>query len=76
MSRRLLDKLPKMMEGPEFVDAWEESSEEFSIARKAVYLPVQDQKLLAKALLEEAVAEATPFLEDLTSEYAERVEEK
>ena len=34
MSRRLLDKLPKLMEDPEFAAEWEKSGEEFSAARK------------------------------------------
>ncbi len=36
MSRRLLDRLPKMMEDPEFAVAWEEAREEFSIAREII----------------------------------------
>jgi ribosome-binding protein aMBF1 (putative translation factor) len=36
MSRRLLDKLPKLMQNPEFVTAWQEAEEEFSIAREII----------------------------------------
>lgn len=34
MSRRLLDKLPKLVQDPEFAAEWEKSGEEFSAARK------------------------------------------
>lgn len=33
---RLLDKLPKLMNDPEFVDAYEESVEEFALAREII----------------------------------------
>jgi transcriptional regulator with XRE-family HTH domain len=36
MSRRLLDKLPTLMENPEFAAAWREAEEEFSIAREII----------------------------------------
>lgn len=53
MSRRLLDKLPKMMEDPEFAAAWEEASEEFSIARAIIRTRVAaglSQKELAEKI--------------------------
>ena len=34
MSRRLLDKLPKMMEDPEFAEEWDKSKEEISAVKK------------------------------------------
>lgn len=36
MSRRLLDKLPKLMQDPEFSAAWHEAEAEFSIAREII----------------------------------------
>jgi ribosome-binding protein aMBF1 (putative translation factor) len=36
MSRRLLDKLPALMQDPEFATAWQEAEEEFSIAREVI----------------------------------------
>jgi ribosome-binding protein aMBF1 (putative translation factor) len=36
MSRRLLDKLPKLMKNPEFSAAWHEAEEEFSLAREII----------------------------------------
>lgn len=36
MSRRLLDKLPKLMEDPEFAAAWENAQDEFLIAREII----------------------------------------
>ncbi|MDR2160583.1 MAG: helix-turn-helix domain-containing protein [Desulfovibrio sp.] len=53
MSRRLLDKLPKMMEDSEFVTAWEEAREEFSIAREIIRTRVaagMSQKELAEKI--------------------------
>jgi transcriptional regulator with XRE-family HTH domain len=53
MSRRLLDKLPKMMEDPEFAAAWEEAKEEFSIAREIIRTRVAaglSQKELAEKI--------------------------
>ncbi|MCL1940163.1 MAG: helix-turn-helix domain-containing protein [Desulfovibrionaceae bacterium] len=53
MSRRLLDKLPKMMEDPEFATAWEEAREEFSIAREIIRTRVaagMSQKELAEKI--------------------------
>jgi hypothetical protein len=37
---------------------------------------VRDQELLAKALLEEQVTEATPFIKGLAAEYAARIRDK
>ncbi|MDL2321587.1 hypothetical protein LJC47_04515 [Desulfosarcina sp. OttesenSCG-928-B08] len=42
MSGRLLDKLPKMMENPEFSAAWEEARKEFSIAREIIRTRVSE----------------------------------
>lgn len=53
MSRRLLDKLPKLMEDPEFVAAWKEAEEEFSIAREIIRTRVAaglSQKELAEKI--------------------------
>ena len=53
MSRRLLDKLPKMMEDSEFAAAWEETREEFSIAREIIRTRVaagMSQKELAEKI--------------------------
>ena len=53
MSRRLLDKLPKMMEDPEFAAAWEDAREEFSIAREIIRTRVaagMSQKELAEKI--------------------------
>ncbi|MDR3177007.1 MAG: helix-turn-helix domain-containing protein [Desulfovibrio sp.] len=53
MSRRLLDKLPKMMADPEFAVAWEETREEFSIAREIIRTRVaagMSQKELAEKI--------------------------
>ncbi len=36
MSRRLLDKLPKLLEDPEFSAAWEERRDEFALAREII----------------------------------------
>lgn len=36
MSRRLLDKLPKLLQDPECAAEWEESGKEFSIAREII----------------------------------------
>jgi len=35
-SRRLLDKLPDLMNDPEFAAAWHEAEEEFAIAREVI----------------------------------------
>lgn len=53
MSRRLLDKLPKMMGDPEFAAAWEDAREEFSIAREIIRTRVaagMSQKELAEKI--------------------------
>lgn len=53
MSRRLLDKLPKKMEDPEFAAAWEETREEFAIAREVIRTRVAaglSQKELAEKI--------------------------
>jgi transcriptional regulator with XRE-family HTH domain len=36
MPGRLLDKLPKLMQDPEFAAAWYEAEEEFSVAREII----------------------------------------
>lgn len=52
MSRRLLDKLPKMMEDPTFAAAWEKARDEFAIAREIIRTRVaagmSQQKLAEK----------------------------
>lgn len=53
MSRRLLDKLPKMMEDPEFAAVWEDARDEFSIAREIIRTRVaagMSQKELAEKI--------------------------
>lgn len=58
------------------IEAALEKAEKVIIEQTIIRLAMQDQEMLANALLEEAIAEATPFLKDLASEYAARVEEK
>lgn len=53
MSRRLLDKLPKMMEDPKFAAAWEDARDEFAIAREIIRTRVtagMSQKELAEKI--------------------------
>lgn len=58
------------------IEAALEKAEKVITEQTVIRLAMQDQEMLAKALLEEAVTEATPFLKDLASEYVARVEEK
>ena len=58
------------------IEAALEKAERVISEQVVIRLAVQDQEMLANALLEEAVTEATPFLKNLAAEYAERVEEK
>lgn len=58
------------------IEAALEKAERVIAEQAVIRLAVRDQEMLANALLEEAVAEATPFLKDLASEFAARVEEK
>ena len=58
------------------IEAALEKAERVIAEQAVIRLAVQDQAMLANALLEEAVREATPFLKGLAAEYAARVEEK
>jgi uncharacterized protein (DUF1778 family) len=58
------------------IEAALEKAERVIAEQAVIRLAMQDQEVLANALLAEAVTEATPFLKDLASEYAARVEEK
>ena len=58
------------------IEAALEKAERVILEQTVIRLAVQDQEMLANALSEEAVTEATPFLKDLAAEYAARVEEK
>jgi len=63
MSKRLLDKLPKLMEYPEFVAAWEEARDEFLVARleSGEHLPsVSTLKRVAEATLTKLRIELVP----------------
>ena len=51
--RRLLDKLPKLLEDPEFATAWEDTREEFALAREIIRTRVAaglSQKELAEKI--------------------------
>jgi uncharacterized protein (DUF1778 family) len=58
------------------IEAALEKAERVIAEQAVIRLAVQDQEMLANALIEEAVTEATPFLKDLAAEYTARVEEK
>ena len=58
------------------IEAALEKAERVISEQVVIRLAVQDQEMLANALLEEVVTEATPFLKTLATEYAERVKEK
>ena len=58
------------------IEAALEKAERVIAEQAVIRLALRDQEMLAKALLVEAVKEATPFLKDLASEYAARVKEK
>jgi uncharacterized protein (DUF1778 family) len=58
------------------IEAALEKAERVIAEQAIIRLAVQDQEMLANALLEEAVMEVSPFLKDLASEYAMRVEDK
>ena len=58
------------------IEAALEKAERVISEQSLMRLAVEDQEMLAKALLEESVTEATPFLKALADEYAVRVEEK
>ncbi len=53
-----------------------EKAEKVIAEQSLLQLAVQDQELLAKALMEEKVQEPTPFLASLAEEYASKVESK
>ncbi len=53
-----------------------EKAEKVIAEQSLLQLAVQDQELLAKALMEEKVQEPTPFLASLSKEYATKVESK
>lgn len=55
------------------IEAALEKAEKVIAEQAVIRLTVQDQEQLAKALLEEEVREATPFIRELAAEYAERV---
>lgn len=58
------------------IEAALEKAEKVITEQTVVRLAMKDQETLARALLEEQVENATPFIEALASEYAERVEQK
>ena len=56
------------------IEAALEKAERVIAEQTVIRLAMRDQELLAAALLEEKVSGSTPFLKDLTAEYAARVE--
>jgi uncharacterized protein (DUF1778 family) len=58
------------------IEAVLEKAERVIMERAIIRLTTRDQEILANALLEEKVAEATPFLKNLASEYAAKVEDR
>ncbi|MDR2801238.1 MAG: DUF1778 domain-containing protein [Desulfovibrio sp.] len=58
------------------IEAALEKAERVIAEQAVIRLTVQDQEMLANALIEEAITESTPLLKDLAAEYAARVEEK
>jgi uncharacterized protein (DUF1778 family) len=58
------------------IEAALEKAEKVITEQAVIRLTVQDQAMLAKALLEEKTTEPTPFLKSLSCEYAERITDK
>ena len=58
------------------IEAALEKAERVITEQAVIRLAMQDQEMLAKALLEEKIEAPTPFLEHLASEYAGRVNDK
>lgn len=58
------------------IEAALEKAEKVIAEQALIRLAVQDQEMLANALLTEKVTEATPFLKQLASEYAARVKKR
>lgn len=58
------------------IEAALEKAEKVITEQAVLRLAVRDQELLAKALLEEQVTEATPFIKGLAAEYAARIRDK
>lgn len=55
------------------IEAALEKAEKVIAEQTIIRLALEDQEALAKALLEEKVEEATPFIKDLAAEFATRV---
>lgn len=58
------------------IEAALEKAEKVITEQTIVRLAMQDQEILAKALLDEKVERPTPFIRELAAEYAARVKEK
>ncbi len=53
-----------------------EKAEKVITEQSILHLAIQDQELLAKALIDEKVEEPSAFIKSLTKEYATRVQSK
>ena len=58
------------------IEAALEKAEKIITEQTVIRLAIEDQALLANALLEEKIEEATPFVKKLATEYVSRVESK
>lgn len=58
------------------IEAALEKAEKVITEQTVIRLAMQDQEMLANALLEEKITEPTPFFKNLASEYTAQVEDK